>query len=511
MPNKSQLAVIAAARITELLSERSQATYMFYQLQSFAPQGEASDGQVVSQAGILMASWAAAQSIMAVWWGRAADSPRLGRKSVLLIGLSGTAISGLGTGFAQSFNQVLLLKVLAGGLNTNMGIFRTMIGETTEPRFESRAFLLLPMCFSIGEVLGPLLGGFLADPSTSSDSNVFAWMARFPFVLPNLICALFILISALIITLWLDETHPSLRWSGQDQGRKIGRWITKRLCSIFSKDKRYERLPARDEEELAAYPKAYEASGNSMDSRLSSDSTSSSVTPVDTQPTLQSQDNTKLPRLLNWRVAITLLTHFILVLHISAFNTSILSFLSAQRAEASQTVFSLHLAGGVGLSLYKVGLAVALLGFIGLSTQVLIYPFVTTKLGSFTSYKTCLPLAGLGYFFLPFMIILPNDSWMLWLVLFLLLGSHALSRTFAQPGMIILVNKCAPDPRLCATIHGMALSIGSMARILGPFGSGWALKLGLENNMVGVVWWCMAFAVGVNWILLSTLPALDSS
>ncbi|RYC77408.1 hypothetical protein BFJ63_vAg19718 [Fusarium oxysporum f. sp. narcissi] len=156
MPNKWQLSVIAAARITELLSERSQATYMFYLLQSFAALGSTSESQAVSQAGILMASWAAAQSIAAVWWGRAANSPRLGRKGVILIGLAGTFVSGLGSGFAQSFNQLLALKVIAGVLNTNLGIMRTMIGETTPPRFESKAFLVLPMCLNIGEVLGPL-------------------------------------------------------------------------------------------------------------------------------------------------------------------------------------------------------------------------------------------------------------------------------------------------------------------------------------------------------------------
>ncbi|KAH8669428.1 major facilitator superfamily domain-containing protein [Ilyonectria robusta] len=525
MPNKWQLIVIAAARITELLSERSQATYMFYQLQSFAPPGEVSDSQAVSQAGVLMASWAAAQSIVAVWWGRAANSPRLGRKGVLLIGLAGTAVSGLGSGFAQSFNQLLLLKVIAGGLNTNLGIMRTMIGETTEPRFESKAFLLLPMCLNIGDVLGPLLGGFLADPSVSDSSEATtsndssnnsdsSWMSRFPFALPNFICALVILISALMVAFGLDETHPSLTRNGRDRCREMGRWIFKKLWTSGVGRGRYERLARGDDEELASIsmlPEPYPSSGEGNPGRVSLDSTSSSTVTVVTQPTSQFQNNTILPRVMTWRVGLTLLTHFTLMLHLSAFNTITPSFLSTQRAGTTQNYLNLHLAGGLGLSLYQVGLAVAVLGLIGLSFQLLVYPIITSKISSYMSYRMFLPFSALAYFFLPFIVLLRKDSWVLWPVLLLLFGFQAVSRTFAQPGMIILINSCGSHPHLRSTIHGMGLSVGSLARILGPIGSGWALRIGLERNMVGGIWWCMAFAVAVNWILLLTLRLFDLS
>lgn len=162
-PNKGQLAILAAARITELISERSHATYVFYQMRSFPPAGHISDSQIASQVGVLMASWAAAQCLMAMWWGRVADSPKVGRKRVLLIGLAGTATTSLVTGFSNSYIQILVLKLLAGGLNTNLGIMRTMIGEGTEHRFQNRAFLLLPMCLNVGEILGEPIPPFLTS------------------------------------------------------------------------------------------------------------------------------------------------------------------------------------------------------------------------------------------------------------------------------------------------------------------------------------------------------------
>ena len=127
LPNKTQLFVITFARLSEPLTERSMAAYLFYQLRWF--DDEASDSTIASQGGILTAAFAAAQFLTAVWWGRAADSPWIGRKRVLLIGLFGSFVACLGIGFAKTFAQALFFRALAGALNGNVGVLRTMISE----------------------------------------------------------------------------------------------------------------------------------------------------------------------------------------------------------------------------------------------------------------------------------------------------------------------------------------------------------------------------------------------
>ncbi|RYC79815.1 hypothetical protein BFJ63_vAg17303 [Fusarium oxysporum f. sp. narcissi] len=522
MPNKWQLTVIAAARITELLSERSQATYIFYQLQSFAAPGGTSESQAVSQAGILLASWAAAQSIAAVWWGRAANSPRLGRKGVILIGLAGTFVSSLCSGFAKSFNQLLALKVFAGVSNTNLGIMRTMIGETTSPRFESKAFLVFPMCLSIGEVLGPLLGGFLADPSASDSSEMTIpknsrrgsdsdLMSRFPFALPNFICGLFILLSALMVAFGLDETHPLLAKNGRDPCRRMGQWMLKKLWAGGVRMDRYERLAGEDDERLdvaLAYIGPSSSLGRGVANRMSLELAGSSTTLPATQLTSQSPNEHQPRKLLTWRVRLTLLTHFALMLHLSAFHTIIPSFLSAQQAKAIQKPSGLHLAGGLGLSLNQVGAAVAVLSLMGLVLQLLVYPTVVSRMGLYMCYRIFLPFSALAYLFMPFTVLLRKDFWVLLPVLLLLFGFQALSRTFAQPGMIKLINSCGSHPQLRSTIHGIGLSVGSLARIVGPVCSGWILRIGLEGNTVSVAWWGMALAAAVNWFLLLIMRSM---
>lgn len=132
LPRKGQLAVIVFARLAEPLSERSLSSYLFYQLRWFNPSLDASE--IAKQAGYLTAVFAAAQCLTSMWWGHAADHPRLGRKRVLVIGLVGSTISALGMGFSTSLTMAFFFRFLAGSLNGNVGVLRTVISEVVADR-----------------------------------------------------------------------------------------------------------------------------------------------------------------------------------------------------------------------------------------------------------------------------------------------------------------------------------------------------------------------------------------
>ena len=127
LPNKKQLAILTLARLSEPLTQTWLQAYMFYQLKSF--DHTLPDSTIASQAGILGGSFAAAQTLTAMLWGRAADSTWFGRKRVLLIGLLGTCFSCVGFGFTRSFWQAVVFRVMGGALNGNVGVMRTMISE----------------------------------------------------------------------------------------------------------------------------------------------------------------------------------------------------------------------------------------------------------------------------------------------------------------------------------------------------------------------------------------------
>lgn len=130
LPRKDQLVILTFARFSEPLAQTSLMAYMFYQLRSFDQSQP--DSTISSQAGILQASFSAAQLVTAVLWGRAAD--RVGRKPVMLIGLLGTCLSVLAFGFSKTFIQAVICRVIGGALNGNVGIMRTMISEIVKEK-----------------------------------------------------------------------------------------------------------------------------------------------------------------------------------------------------------------------------------------------------------------------------------------------------------------------------------------------------------------------------------------
>lgn len=215
LPKKSQLAILTFARLSEPLTQTSLQAYMFYQLKSFDP--SLPDSTISAQAGMLQACFTAAQFVSSVFWGRLADADAVGRKKVLLIGLLGTSISCLGFGFSRSFVTAAVFRTLGGMLNSNIGVMRTMIAEMIEEKkFQARAFLLLPMCFNIGVIIGPVFGGMLADPAGSypglfGPGSVLGgkdgvwWMQQWPYALPNVLSGIFIFCSMVAVFLGLDE------------------------------------------------------------------------------------------------------------------------------------------------------------------------------------------------------------------------------------------------------------------------------------------------------------------
>ena len=149
LPRKSQLAMIVLARLSEPLTQTSLQAYMFYQIRSFDPSLQ--DSAIASQVGILQGCFTFAQFMTGIFWGRVSDSLWGGRKRVLLVGLLGTAISSIGFGFSRSFYSAIFWRTLGGVLNGNTGVIRTMVSEIVkEKKYQSRAFLLIPMCFNVG-------------------------------------------------------------------------------------------------------------------------------------------------------------------------------------------------------------------------------------------------------------------------------------------------------------------------------------------------------------------------
>ncbi|KAL3479508.1 major facilitator superfamily domain-containing protein [Aspergillus californicus] len=483
LPRKGQLAVIVFARLAEPLSERSLTSYIFYQLQWFDPTLEASE--IAKQAGYMTAVFAAAQCLTSMWWGRAADSPRLGRKRVLVLGLTGSAISALGMGFSRSFRMALFFRFLAGALNGNVGVLRTMVSEVVEDkRYRPRAFLLLPMCFNIGVIIGPLISGFLADPLGSFSqkdvprANGVQWLIDFPYALPNLFFATVLGTAALVVILGLDETHPQ-RKSRPDRGRRLGKLLMRRSLRLEYPDSSgYAILPSSINEASDAHVEGRQA------------------------PVPKAGPRPGFRGILTKNVGLIMLQRFLQSLHTSAFNSIFFSLLPAPRSENSNFHPLFRFTGGLGLSSKRIGFANTTIGMLGIPLQLFLYPRLITVLGARKSYLQFLPLSIVAYCLTPYLVLLPDNIGVIWVCLSAVLALQVMSRTFVNPATILLVNESAPSPALLGTVHGVASSISSAARILGPTVGGTTLGWGLSHNFVGLPLWCLALLAVVNWVVL---------
>lgn len=364
------------------------------------------------------------------------------------------------------------------------------------------------MCFNIGVIIGPILGGFLAEPITSfpgifgpgslvGGKDGVAWMRLWPYALPNLFSAFFISISALGVILGLDETHAVMKYE-PDYGRKVGKFLVSKVLRRRSSH-HYSRIGDTSDEyttsiDLEQHP------GTPSHAHNSSNPFHHPRAP--TPPT----KSEKLPFSKIWtpNVLLTLSAHFFLAFHISSFNAIFPVFLPAPRSPDNNANAHLpfRFTGGLGLSAQRVGFACAIIGLIGLPLQLLLYPRLNTKLGTLRSYRLFLPFSPLAYTLIPFLALLPNKVVLIWPCLVIVLGLQVLARTFTLPGAIILINNSSPHPSVLGTIHGIAQSVSSAARTLGPVLSGWGLGMGFHHNAVGAIWWTLACVAVINYGML---------
>ncbi|KAF1912026.1 major facilitator superfamily domain-containing protein [Ampelomyces quisqualis] len=514
LPRKDQLFVLTLARLSEPLTQTSLGSYLFYQLQSF--DSSLPDSTISYQAGLIQAAFPFAQFLTAMLWGRFADSPHGGRKLAICIGLLGTMCSIIGFGFSHSFGMAVAFRLIGGVLNGNIGVMRTMISEIIkEKKYQSRAFLLLPMTFNVGVIVGPILGGLLADPvgsypflfgpgSAIGGQNGVQWMTTWPYALPNLISAVFLLFSALAVIFFLEETSE-LRKDLPDRGLDFGRWIRHHILrQSVAPDAAYSAV-ASDEETATSF-------------ELQQTLTSAGTSTPNTSDKLKASARHVLPfhRIWTRNLLTTLFAHGLLAMHVGGFNSLWFIYLSTPRYDAAHPHppnFKPHgfyyFTGGLALPPPRIGLALAILGVIGITLQILVYPALSHRLGTAKSYRIFLVLFPFTYALAPFLSRVHSASKppdgvsgpLIWLSITFILFIQVLARTFALPCTAILINNVSPHPSVLGTVHGIGQSVSSLTRTFGPIMFSWLFGRGLDMGVVGLSWWTMAAVAIIGWVV----------
>ena len=172
--------------------------------------------------GWLSATYPLAQFFAAPVLGQLAD--RFGRKKILAISVFGTTVGYLLFGAGIAMHNIPLLfaaRILDGVTGGNISVAQAGIVDISTPKNRARNFGFIGMAFGLGFILGPYVGGKLADPS------VVSW---FSAATPFYFTAFLSVINVLLILTFLPETLKIAKKARIDISKPF-----KNIASAFSR------------------------------------------------------------------------------------------------------------------------------------------------------------------------------------------------------------------------------------------------------------------------------------
>ncbi|XP_022209779.2 major facilitator superfamily domain-containing protein 10 [Drosophila obscura] len=125
-----------------------------------------------------------------------------GRKPVLLVCASGIALSYLLWACSGNFALFVLARFVGGISKGNISLCMSVITDVSSVKTRGRGMALVGVAFSLGFIVGPMIGAMFAIFSNKSASGG-AW-----FVLPSLLALGLALGDLLVLTCCLRETLP---------------------------------------------------------------------------------------------------------------------------------------------------------------------------------------------------------------------------------------------------------------------------------------------------------------
>lgn len=243
---KSTDLFLALCRICEPIAFMSIFPYVYQMVESFHVTDN--DRKIALYAGMITSSFTFAEFSAGMFWGRMSD--KIGRKPVLIMGLMGTAISMIVFGFAPNLATAMIARALGGLLNGNIGVLQTTVAEIVKVKeHQPRAYSIMPFVWCLGSIVGPAMGGALAQPCVS-----YPWLFqrntifdKFPFLLPNIVCVVVLVLGIIVGFLFLEETHPEKKLR-RDHGLELGHWLVAKFWGSS-----VEELPQEENDDADDY------------------------------------------------------------------------------------------------------------------------------------------------------------------------------------------------------------------------------------------------------------------
>lgn len=165
--------------------------------------------------GILGSLYSILQFVFSPLWG--AYSDRVGRRKVLLITISGLALSYAAWCLAASFWVLVLARVLGGIMGGNLSVATAAVADSTTREKRSSGLAIIGIAFGLGFIVGPGIGGLLAKINLLEHYPALQRFGINPFSVPALVSCLLALVNLIWVTTRFKETLPP-----EKRGKQVG-------------------------------------------------------------------------------------------------------------------------------------------------------------------------------------------------------------------------------------------------------------------------------------------------
>jgi len=503
-----QLAILATVRFAEPIS----CTSLFPYLPSMLLHLGISQNQLGSYTGLLALVFSLCQAVTGIPWGRASD--HFGRKPMILIALVCTMLATVVWGFSTSLAVAMAARIVAGLANGDVGIIRTTVAELVpEKELQPKAFSVMPMLWSLGSILGPSLGGLLANPynvkpGEGGDSrNV---LKRYPFALPNIVSGAFFMIGAVVGFLYLEETLETKK-SRRDYGRILGQQLLELGSALTRCVRQLLRLNSR--------PPPTKSEGPSETDPLLRRNDKDEEHAPQPKPVALGKSNEAPPsfrEVLTFQACLNLLFFTLLAAHCMAFDQLLPVFMQYPTlSDCSSTNMSanrnpLHFAAGFALPPRTIGLLLTSCGVLSIFVQFFVFPPTCRRYGPLRCLRVCACIYPVIYLLVPLTAVLPTardpltnllpvQVWACWVLML----ARCFVGTFAFPCCFILLTNSATSLKGLGTLNGMATSLPAIGRAAGPMFAGAVFSLGVQRGYMIAPWWVLA---GIS--VLGAIPTI---
>jgi hypothetical protein len=389
-------------------------------------------------------------------------------------------------GFASNIWVALAGRAIGGLLNGNIGVIQTMVGElVTKPEHEPRAFAVMPFVWSVGTIIGPCIGGTFADPHTSWP-NLFpssGLFERFPYLLPNLLCAALLLMSIVLGFFLLEETHPDM------------------LPRVLLPADTYvsEETPLMETSDAVKRP--------AVDLRSE---TYGTIRNLNNDTDEESSEKTGETVVWNKRIIGFIVALCIFTYHSMTYDHLMPIFFEDERVHGMDILTTVdsssffYSPGGLGLSVRSVGMIMAVNGLIALFVQAVIFPIAAERIGVYKLFLAVTVLHPIAYAIVPLLVFVPAS--LLYPAIYLCLAIRNILSITLYPLLLILIKDATPSSNALGKINGLAASAGAACRMIAPPIAGYLYTYGARMNCTSLAWYGSALVAVVGSVQCFRVP-----